>query len=139
DANFKQKAQLHPDNQKDPPLGPGWGTFIENEPYLRYVSQFADRDKISHCAGFQALSGANNKQSKGLWATGIGSVSCACQEMYQPNGMGDLQKGEQYAILSPDIFSSLDIACQWATNFFSRMNAPTMPEWLCLAPSTVVK
>ncbi|KAF8238322.1 hypothetical protein L208DRAFT_1242730, partial [Tricholoma matsutake] len=50
--------------------------------------------KISHCAGFQVLSGANNKQSKGLRATGIGSVSCAHQEMYRPNSMGDLQKGE---------------------------------------------
>lgn len=37
------------------------------------------------------------------------------------------------------IYSSYDIACQWSTNFFSRMNAPTMPEWLRLAPSTVVK
>ncbi|KAF8230322.1 hypothetical protein L208DRAFT_1282635, partial [Tricholoma matsutake] len=63
--------------------------------------------KISHCAGFQALSGANNKQSKGLRATGIGSVSWAHQEMYRPNGMGDLQKGEWYAILLPNIFSSL--------------------------------
>ena len=40
DANFKQKAQLRSDSNKDPPLGPGWGTFVENKPYLEYVSQF---------------------------------------------------------------------------------------------------
>ena len=37
------------------------------------------------------------------------------------------------------IFASYDIACQWATNLFARMNAPTMPEWLRLPPSTLVK
>ena len=84
--------------------------------------------------------------------------------------MGDLQKGERYAI--PPLYicfslkwpqfvryanmdyiffasvmgmafqlisASYDIACQWATRLFSRMNAPTMPEWLHLAPSTTVK
>ena len=57
DANFKQKAQLRLDNQKDPPLGPGWGTFVENEPYLKYVSQFSDRDEVHlSCCHF----GTNN-------------------------------------------------------------------------------
>ena len=37
------------------------------------------------------------------------------------------------------IFASYDIACQWATQLFTWMNASTMPEWLCLAPSTLVK
>jgi hypothetical protein len=46
DANFKQKAQLHSNNEKDPPLGPGWGTFVENKAYLSYVSQFADQDEV---------------------------------------------------------------------------------------------
>lgn len=47
DANFKQKAQLRSDNNKDPPLGPGWGTFVENQAYLGYVSQFVDQDEVS--------------------------------------------------------------------------------------------
>lgn len=46
DANFKQKAQLRSDTNKDPPLGPGWGTFVENMAYLEYVSQFAGRDEV---------------------------------------------------------------------------------------------
>ena len=37
------------------------------------------------------------------------------------------------------IFALYDIACQWGTRLFSRMNSPTMPEWLHLAPSTSVK
>jgi len=46
DANFKQKAQLCSNVDKDPPLGPGWGTFVENKAYLGYVSQFVDRDEV---------------------------------------------------------------------------------------------
>ena len=46
DANFKQKAQLRSNVDKDPPLGPGWGTFVENKAYLGYVSQFVDWDEV---------------------------------------------------------------------------------------------
>lgn len=52
-------------------------------------------NKISHCVGFAALWKANNKRAKGLRATGIGAVSCARHEVFRPNGMGDLQRGER--------------------------------------------
>ena len=42
DANFKQKAQLCLDDNMDPPLGPGWETFVDNKAYLGYVSQFTN-------------------------------------------------------------------------------------------------
>jgi len=51
--------------------------------------------QISHCVGFAALWQANTKKSKGLRATGVGSVSCAHHEMFRPTGTGDLQKGER--------------------------------------------
>ena len=44
------------------------------------------------------MSSANTNRAKGLQATGIGAVSCARHEMYRPNGMGDLQVGERYAL-----------------------------------------
>jgi hypothetical protein len=98
----------------DDPLGPGWGMFVANTPYLDYVSQFASQEEVCvllklglkpvsyhiaqilHCVGFSAMLSANTKHSKGLRATGIGAVSCAQHEMYRPNGMGDLQVGERY-------------------------------------------
>ena len=43
---------------------------------------------------------ANSKKSEGLRAMGVGAVICAHHEMYRPNGMGDLQKGEWYGLLS---------------------------------------
>ena len=46
DANFKQKARLRSGKNVDPPLGPGWGTFVLNKPYLDYVSKFAHQDEV---------------------------------------------------------------------------------------------
>lgn len=36
-----------------------------------------------------------SKKVKGLRATGVGAVSCARHELFRPQGMGDLQKGER--------------------------------------------
>ena len=47
DANFKQKARLRSDVATDPPLGPGWGTFVENRAYIEYVAQAANADEVS--------------------------------------------------------------------------------------------
>lgn len=39
---------------------------------------------------------ANLKKAKGLNATGIVGVACSRHELWRPNGMGDLQRGERY-------------------------------------------
>ena len=113
DANFKQKARARSNITKDPPLGPGWGTFVENEAYIQHIATVPNKTEvlhtvifklsyqlmqdmqISHCVGFAAMWNANSKKSEGLRATGIGAVICARHAVYMPNGMGDLQKGEQ--------------------------------------------
>jgi hypothetical protein len=46
DANFKQKARLRSDVARDPPLGPGWGTFVENHAYIDYVAQAANAEEV---------------------------------------------------------------------------------------------
>lgn len=118
DANFKQKARARSNINNDPPLGPGWGTFVENAAYLQYISTAPNKTEvfffnyylvnfqlmtlmqISHCVGFAAMWNANSKKSEGLRATGIGAVICARHALYRPNGMGDLQKGERYVIFT---------------------------------------
>ena len=55
DANFKQKSRLRSGKNTDPPLGPGWGTFVSSQPYLDYVSKFANQDEI--CTGHILLKG----------------------------------------------------------------------------------
>ncbi|EEB95561.1 hypothetical protein MPER_05450, partial [Moniliophthora perniciosa FA553] len=133
DANFKQKARARPHDHLDPPLGPGMGCFVPNMPYMEEVAKQADQEEISHCVGFSAIWNANTKKSKGLRATGVGSVVCACHGLFRPNGMGDLQKGERYInmdcifLLSllgcglHILFVTYDIACQWSLKFYDRM------------------
>jgi hypothetical protein len=39
---------------------------------------------------------ADVKTSRGLAATGVGTIDCARHNMKLPNGVGDLQKGERH-------------------------------------------
>ncbi|KAK1216163.1 hypothetical protein PQX77_021216 [Marasmius sp. AFHP31] len=133
DANFKQKARSRPNDRRDPALGPGWGSFVPNELYMSEVGKRTEQSEISHCAGFAAISSANTKNTKGLRATGIGSISCSRHDTFRPNGMGDLQIGERYSNMDfialynliacgvLYVVFSYDIACQWMRNFYKRM------------------
>ncbi|KAK7030436.1 hypothetical protein VNI00_014007 [Paramarasmius palmivorus] len=134
DANFKQKARARPGDKTDPVLGPGFGCFVPNGPYMEEISKQSDQDEISHCVTFSAMWNANSKKSRGLRATGVGSVVCARHGMFRANGMGDLQKGERYINMDCIVLMSLaacglmvlyvtyDIACQWGIKFFERMS-----------------
>lgn len=84
---------------------------MESQAYLAHVAKYANQEevckfvpllsttltviKISTCAGFQAIHLANLKKKKGLAATGVGGVACSRHEVWRPNGLGDLQKGER--------------------------------------------
>ena len=59
------------------------------------LSHCFTRLQISTCSGFAAIHLANLKKMRGLHATGVAGVACARHEMWRPNGMGDLQKGER--------------------------------------------
>lgn len=56
--------------------------------------------------GFQALLNMLTKKLTGLQATGMAAVSCAHHELFQPLGMGDLQKGEWYTPLLCILYSA---------------------------------
>lgn len=56
--------------------------------------------QISNCSGFKTLAHAETKFSTGMRSTGVGMVLCARHEVVQAGGVGDLQKGERYVILS---------------------------------------
>ncbi|KAG2073264.1 hypothetical protein BDR04DRAFT_1010887, partial [Suillus decipiens] len=72
--------------------------------------------------------------SRGLAATGAGTVDCSCHNMKCPCSVGDLQKGERYINMDYLFFSTLqhskdvvtlnvsyDIACQWSKNIWDHM------------------
>ncbi|KAJ7720540.1 hypothetical protein B0H16DRAFT_1336023 [Mycena metata] len=134
DACFRLKRRLVSSERRDPGLGTGWTYFTENEPYRQYLLSVTDQKEISTCSGLAALDYANTKFSRGYSSTGVGMGVCARHEFVQPNGVGDLQKGERYANMDY-IFASIlrhlntrlrkvvsyDIVCQWWKSLQKRL------------------
>ncbi|KAJ7715639.1 hypothetical protein B0H16DRAFT_1339627 [Mycena metata] len=134
DACFRLKRRLISSERRDPGLGTGWAYFTESEPYRQYLLSVTDQKEISTCSGLAALDYANTKFSRGYSSTGVGMGVCARHEFVQPNGVGDLQKGERYANMDY-IFASIlrhlderlrkvisyDIVCQWWKSLKKRL------------------
>ncbi|KAF8449453.1 hypothetical protein L210DRAFT_3609687 [Boletus edulis BED1] len=138
DANFRLKRRAVSKDAVDPSLSGGWSYFVEEQRYKQYLSEHSNtRQEQSTCASHNAVNAADTKVSKGLSATGVGSICCAQHEMKLPGGVGDLQKGERYVNMDYLFFSvlkdtplkclniSYDIMCQWSRHLWSRME--TMP------------
>ncbi|KAJ7754817.1 hypothetical protein B0H16DRAFT_1458854 [Mycena metata] len=136
DACFRLKRRLVSSELKDPSLGAGWSYMVDTKPYRKYLLTVTDQKEMSTCSGLAALDYANTKFSRGYSATGVGMGVCARHEFIQPNGVGDLQKGERYANIDW-IFAcilkhkdprlrkiiSYDIVCQWWVNLKKRLQA----------------
>ncbi|KAG2341292.1 hypothetical protein BDR05DRAFT_977042 [Suillus weaverae] len=122
---------------KDPGLSPGWGYFVEEGQYKTYLRNHADvTQEKSMCVSHNAINMVDTKLSKGLAATGVGSVVCVQHDMRLANGVGDLQRGEKYMNMDYIVFSALsafpstsivnfsyDIACQWHKKLWQRVLA----------------
>ncbi|KAK6977280.1 hypothetical protein R3P38DRAFT_3237413 [Favolaschia claudopus] len=131
---------------RDPVIDDGLGYFGNRELYKTYLRDHVDEEEISTCSGFQAMFLAGAKRGKGLRTTGVGGVTCARHNMWRPNGIGDLQRGERYCNMDFILFSlilnavvlylilSYDIACQYSKKFWERMKG--LPEAMQINPET---
>ncbi|KAJ7446041.1 hypothetical protein B0H11DRAFT_2162501 [Mycena galericulata] len=106
DACFRLKRRMISNEIKDPGLGTGWAYVMENAPYRHFLRTVTDQKEMSTCSGLAALDYANTKFSCGYSTTGVGMGVCARHEFVQPNGVGDLQKGERFANMDY-IFASI--------------------------------
>ncbi|KAJ6514876.1 hypothetical protein C8R47DRAFT_961701 [Mycena vitilis] len=134
DACFRLKRRMISSEIKDPGLGTGWAYVMENALYRHFLRTVTDQKEMSTCSGLAALDYANTKFSRGYSTTGVGMGVCARHEFVQPNGVGDLQKGERFANMDY-IFGSIlrhtdprlrkivsyDIVCQWWKNLVGRL------------------
>ncbi|THU87302.1 hypothetical protein K435DRAFT_821927 [Dendrothele bispora CBS 962.96] len=130
DANFRLRNKIVSDDFKSPTLGPGWAYLVPQETYKEYIENFVDEKEMNSCSGFVAMFLANLKNVKGLHVTGVGGCCCGCHRVWEPNGIGDLQKGERYCNMDfifwstikgkeyLNIFVSYDISCQWGCQFW---------------------
>ncbi|KII83451.1 hypothetical protein PLICRDRAFT_58398 [Plicaturopsis crispa FD-325 SS-3] len=133
DANFRLANRMRSTEQADPSLCPGGAYFVATKPYGAFLKAYTHDEEISNCVAFAALMLANMKRAKGIASSGVGGVSCGRHELFRPNGLGDLQKGERYANMdyifmssivgcgAQQLVASYDIACQWSKNFWARM------------------
>ncbi|KAJ7839074.1 hypothetical protein B0H13DRAFT_1650401 [Mycena leptocephala] len=155
DACFQLKRRLISSELKDPDLGPGWAYMVETGPYREYLRGVMDQKEMNSCSGLAALDYANTKFSRGYSTTGVGMGCCARHEFVQPNGVGDLQKGEQQAdacckfsnmdyiwasiMVQKDEnlpkLMSYDIMCSWKVHLLERLKAlpPSLRLRLILA------
>ncbi|KAJ7223218.1 hypothetical protein GGX14DRAFT_532116 [Mycena pura] len=134
DACFRLKRRMVSSELKDPGLGTGWAYMVEWAPYRQHLLTVTDQQEMSTCSGLAALDHANTKFSRGYSSTGVGMGVCARHEFVQPNGVGDLQRGERFANMDY-IFASIlrhldprlrkivsyDIVCQWWKNLMERL------------------
>ncbi|THU88535.1 hypothetical protein K435DRAFT_679607, partial [Dendrothele bispora CBS 962.96] len=133
DANFRLRNKIVSNDYKSPTLGPGWAYLVPQEAYKEYIENFVDEKEMNSCSGFAAMFLANLKNVKGLRVTGVGGCCCGRHRVWEPNSIGDLQKGERYCNMDfifwstikgkeyLNIFISYDISCQWGRQFWMRM------------------
>ncbi|KAJ7751019.1 hypothetical protein B0H14DRAFT_2541294 [Mycena olivaceomarginata] len=133
DANFRLKNRIRANEIEDPPLGPGWGSWVEPKGYQEHVRKYVSETDISTCIAFAALLQKDTRMTTGLRVSGVGGCVCARHGCVRPNGLGNLQKGERYSNMDWIVFSALmgclmlwltlsyDIACQWKIHVAERM------------------
>ncbi|KAJ7430401.1 hypothetical protein FB451DRAFT_1345936 [Mycena latifolia] len=120
DACFHLKRLLVSSELRDPDLGSGWGYLVDTGPYREYLRT------MNTCSGLAALDYANTKFSRGYSTTGVGMGVCARHEFVQPNGVGDLQRGERILKHKHELLFKLisyDIVCIWSKHLFERLKA----------------
>ncbi|KAK7045904.1 hypothetical protein VNI00_007335 [Paramarasmius palmivorus] len=136
DACFRLKRKLVSSEVADPGLGTGWSYMVEDEPYRAYLLEKTNEVEMSSCSGLAALDHANSRNARGNYATsGVALGCCARHEFIQPNGVGDLQRGERYCNMDWIIASllryhgkdlkiclSYDICCQYRKKFINRIS-----------------
>ncbi|KAF8837383.1 hypothetical protein BDN67DRAFT_991793 [Paxillus ammoniavirescens] len=143
DANFWLKHRVVSKDSVGPSLSQGWAYFVAEAAYKSHLKKHLDQpQEKSTCASHNAVNMADTKCSKGLAATGVGTVDCAWHGMKLPCGVGDLQKGEKYINMDYLFFSSqqntaiktlnisYDIVCQWHKGLWAHMS--TLPPCLQL-------
>ncbi|KAJ6473046.1 hypothetical protein C8R45DRAFT_1103639 [Mycena sanguinolenta] len=134
DACFRLKRRLVSSELKDPDLGSGWAYMVDTDPYREYLRGVTTQKEMNTCSGLAALDHANTKFSRGYSTTGVAMGVCGRHEFVQPNGVGDLQRGERFSNVDYVLACILrlkdtrlrklltyDIACIWAIHLLERL------------------
>ncbi|KAG1797171.1 hypothetical protein EV424DRAFT_1592838 [Suillus variegatus] len=128
DANFRLARKNVSSDAVDPGLRNGWSYVVEEKGYKTFLNEVGKQpQEKSTCTSHNAVNLAETKNSRGLAATGAGTVDCARHNF-------KLTKGEKYVNMDYLFCSTIqyakellvfnisyDIACQWSKNLQERM------------------
>ncbi|KAG2739545.1 hypothetical protein P692DRAFT_20755538 [Suillus brevipes Sb2] len=137
DANFRLARRNVSSDIVDPGLNHGYAFFVEEQAYKGFIgSRKRVIQEVSSCSSHNAVNLADSRVSRGLAATGAGTIDCARHNFKWPCSVGDLQKGERYINMDYLFFSSMqssleistlnisyNITCQWSKHLWTRMSA----------------
>ncbi|KAJ7145024.1 hypothetical protein C8R46DRAFT_1045720 [Mycena filopes] len=107
DANFKLKNHIRVNERHNPPLGPGWGSFVELTKYHEHLKNYVPETDVSSCIVFAALTQKETRNTAGLRVSGVGGYANTM------SAFGDFNLME--------LTFSYDIACQWQKNLRERV------------------
>ncbi|KAG1778278.1 hypothetical protein EV702DRAFT_1026696 [Suillus placidus] len=142
DANFRLARKNVSSDSVDPGLSKGWAYFVKEHGYKMFLQDVSKQpQEKSTCVSHNAVNLAETKNSRGLTATGAGTVDCARHNFKRPCAVGNLQKGEKYINMDYLFFSTMqhakglvtlnvsyDIACQWSKHLWECM--AQYPNWM---------
>ncbi|THH16521.1 hypothetical protein EUX98_g9291 [Antrodiella citrinella] len=100
DANFKLK--LKDKGIRDLELAPGWAYYVNEDSFQKHIDEHhrknGDAIEENTCSAEHNAILKANLRKEGYIASGVGAVFCARHCLVRPNGVGDLQKGEQFSL-----------------------------------------
>lgn len=128
DANYRLKRKDVSGDTADPGLSHGWSYFVDDRGFRVYLKPHeSDVEDKSTCSRHDAVNLADIRPGQGYAATGVGTVECTRHNMKRASAVGDLQKGERYALqhcfLSIISQTSTDIVI-WTTS-----SSRALPEY----------
>ncbi|KAJ7740829.1 hypothetical protein B0H16DRAFT_1728845 [Mycena metata] len=115
DANFKLKNRIRPNEHEDPPLGPGWGAWVDPARYKEHLKKYIAENDVSTCIAFAALTQKETRNTAGLRVSGVGAA-----------------KGERYANMDFIAMSAVSGSTGMELTFFK------LPEDLQLSFETIL-
>ncbi|KAG2125960.1 hypothetical protein DEU56DRAFT_872983 [Suillus clintonianus] len=126
DANFRLVRRNVSSDAVDPGLNHGYTFFVEETGYKGFLAscnRVGNAQEKSTCSSHSAVNLADTRASRGLAATGVGTVDCARHNFKYINMdylfFSSMQSSHDIHVLN----ISYDIACQWNKNLWSHMSA----------------
>ncbi|KAF9501042.1 hypothetical protein BDN71DRAFT_1479662 [Pleurotus eryngii] len=107
-TNFRLKHLSASNDTWDPSLSHSFAYFVEEKKYKEFLSAYTDLVVLeaNMCSNYDTMKLASIQGGKGVLASGVSAIECACHNMKRPLSVGDLQLGEKYVNMDYLYFSS---------------------------------